>query len=582
MIQKVIYSLRLCLEDVMKKLIFFLMLTPSVCFGVTYPNVVPTVDNKQSLGTDLKRWTTCYSYIVYAGTVTGDTAPYFAKGLRLPDGTVITSTSIPAIKIPTVYVCASDAPQALKNEADYVCDGTSDDVELNQASNYINSIGGGLLQVEGGILDVDATIYLSSNTIFNGRKQTTLKSGGTGNYPLITLRDGANYITITNIIFQSVYATSGFTGEFFTNSNNRNIVIDNCSFTYNNGPIYTFRLIQPSTNVWITNNTFDSGGGTNNMYIKLMYNFNILNNTFIQKSGLTAQLNINVSLSSLGLIKGNKSETCSEFIRVASNASGITVSDNKADYAVTIGYNLLGSSLCIHGNTIYNSGTAHAVIATNGNKSDINSWDSDNLKLTGGIITGDLIVNTTIQANTGNFQEVIVSTILGHSPTYAPEGFKLSDGTILTSTKTPEYLIGSIASLSIENSASDEAWVTITTSEGIKVMILDGDDGFQRIIPLLSTYTIINLVDDINAISEYWVANLLNDEMSINLSEIGKTGCVALLKLYADIVYMKEQIVKISSGTAPSKAYKLGYDFIGDHPRLYFSTNTLEGGWEVK
>jgi parallel beta-helix repeat protein len=49
-----------------------------------------------------------------------------------------------------------------------------------------------------------------------------------------------------------------------------------------------------------------------------------------------------------------------------------------------------------------------------------------------------------------------------------------------------------------------------------------------------------------------------------------------------DAINMKEQIVKISSGTAPSKPYMLGYDFVGDHPKLYFSTNTLEGGWEEK
>jgi parallel beta-helix repeat protein len=49
-----------------------------------------------------------------------------------------------------------------------------------------------------------------------------------------------------------------------------------------------------------------------------------------------------------------------------------------------------------------------------------------------------------------------------------------------------------------------------------------------------------------------------------------------------DVVNMKEQLIKISSGTVPPKSYMLGYDFVGDHPKLYFSTNTLEGGWEEK
>jgi len=53
-------------------------------------------------------------------------------------------------------------------------------------------------------------------------------------------------------------------------------------------------------------------------------------------------------------------------------------------------------------------------------------------------MTGDLTNDTTFQAHTGNFEEVLTSTIMGkHSPVYAPDGFKLADGTILTSTIVP-------------------------------------------------------------------------------------------------------------------------------------------------
>src|SRR6266567_4136675 len=60
-------------------------------------------------------------------------------------------------------VAASNAPAAVKNVATYVCDGTSDDVEIQAALNAIPS-GGGMIILSQGTFNISASINLGSLT----------------------------------------------------------------------------------------------------------------------------------------------------------------------------------------------------------------------------------------------------------------------------------------------------------------------------------------------------------------------------------------------------------------------------------
>ena len=51
---------------------------------------------------------------------------------------------------------------------DYNCDGINDHIEINQATAYINSIGGGTVHLKAGIYTIDGTVNIYSNTTFEG------------------------------------------------------------------------------------------------------------------------------------------------------------------------------------------------------------------------------------------------------------------------------------------------------------------------------------------------------------------------------------------------------------------------------
>lgn len=61
----------------------------------------------------------------------------------------------------TIYIAASNAPAKYKVMADYVCDGIDDQVEIQQAVDYVNSIGGGKILLSPG------TFYFSDGAVIN-------------------------------------------------------------------------------------------------------------------------------------------------------------------------------------------------------------------------------------------------------------------------------------------------------------------------------------------------------------------------------------------------------------------------------
>ena len=65
----------------------------------------------------------------------------------------------------SVTVAAADAPDDVKARADYVCDGTDDDVEIQAA---IDEVGGGLVQLSQGTFSIGASIELDDNTTLQG------------------------------------------------------------------------------------------------------------------------------------------------------------------------------------------------------------------------------------------------------------------------------------------------------------------------------------------------------------------------------------------------------------------------------
>ena len=82
---------------------------------------------------------------------------------------------------------------------DYNCDGIDDQVQINQALDYVESIGGGTIYMKSGLFVISGPLNVGSNTILTGDSDTVLKLDDhvrfANNVPMI-LAEGAENIKI--------------------------------------------------------------------------------------------------------------------------------------------------------------------------------------------------------------------------------------------------------------------------------------------------------------------------------------------------------------------------------------------------
>jgi hypothetical protein len=90
----------------------------------------------------------------YFALKTADEVPNWSGISNSSSGTTIGASNL-------VYV-------ATDGTGDYNCDGTDDHIEINQATTYINSIGGGTVHFKAGTYTINDVVNLYSNMIFEG------------------------------------------------------------------------------------------------------------------------------------------------------------------------------------------------------------------------------------------------------------------------------------------------------------------------------------------------------------------------------------------------------------------------------
>jgi len=73
----------------------------------------------------------------------------------------------------SVAVASSDASGKQKYRADYVCDGTADDVEISAALTHVETAGGGTVFLTAGSYTLAETIKIPSNTVLAGAGSAT-------------------------------------------------------------------------------------------------------------------------------------------------------------------------------------------------------------------------------------------------------------------------------------------------------------------------------------------------------------------------------------------------------------------------
>ncbi len=246
----------------------------------------------------------------------------------------------------TYVVAASNAPAHVKSQADYVCDGNGDEVEIqaaiNASANYSS------IACPGGTYDIDSTLQLKEGMHLYSNSNAVFKAGSvTSN--IISLPSLTNNVTISGIRFDgsntcnvSIYAT-----------NLNNLLVEDCHF-------YSFLV----AGIDVDGGATEGGRATGPV---------ICNNYFYNMSaGSGIRIGNDGNIRDYSRIKNNTFSGCQTGIRIVTGHNGIILG-NTISGSVSAGINLASDRWAISSNLINHNqtgifcglGTANNVISDN-------------------------------------------------------------------------------------------------------------------------------------------------------------------------------------------------------------------------
>ena len=174
--------------------------------------------------------------------------------------------NLPTGRTATLVVAASNAPAASKAQADYVCDGTADNVEIQAAINAL-PVTGGLVELSGGTFNIAGSLIVT-NTNFTGGSGIWLKGSGRNTTYLKqvasvdilqltgTAIDFVDYPKISDLYFlQAIYGI--FSGHAIKATAVGELVVEDCGFGRINGAAIYLDGVRVAR---INNGYFDSSG----------------------------------------------------------------------------------------------------------------------------------------------------------------------------------------------------------------------------------------------------------------------------------------------------------------------------------
>ena len=280
-------------------------------------------------------------------------------------------------------VAANDAPAAIKARADYICDGTDDDVQIQQAIDALPSTGG-KVKLSSGTFTIGATVIMDNYQRLEGSgKSTIVKAKNSLNADMFYTQTATfnRYIEITNFTID---------GNRSNNTSGRGIYLHaprNCKIHgmwIKETDEEAIRLSGISGTLgwynWVTENEIDSCDDGIKVFGYCEHNYILANTiTFIGGNGVFAD-------SDQDLIAFNKFDVCSgRGVHVEYVAGAFLIYKNTFD-------NNVGHDICVRaagktiveGNWFGNSATATRAHVANG---QYGSDASNYLSVTGNMMT---------------------------------------------------------------------------------------------------------------------------------------------------------------------------------------------------
>jgi hypothetical protein len=261
--------------------------------------------------------------------------------------------------------------------ADYYCDGTDDDVEINNAINLLQAQGGGTVLLTQGTFNTSAAIIMSfSNISLSGSGTNTIIASSSAAYALQCYGTAGTHISgcmISNIQFTNPKRIDVTYSDGFSISN---VLFSGAEAEW---AIY----ILNSDSVRVISNIFDGQLSASNAQgcIRTEYCLNAtISNNVIKAIRSTGMLSgINNGDSSRTQISNNfvydisTSSTTWTAIGISSNMDYCKINDNKVEMVknsgvstLCFGMDLVGISNSVTNNYLINNGTDTGIANTNG------------------------------------------------------------------------------------------------------------------------------------------------------------------------------------------------------------------------
>jgi hypothetical protein len=263
----------------------------------------------------------------------------------------------------TMVVASSTASTAAKEAADYVCDGTGDQTEINAALAAIAATGNmGTVQLSEGTFYLSAVIQMPGNTVLKGQGMNVTivtKKDGAGNFSLITNASGANNITIKDLTLDG-------------NRNGNAADSRAIQFTSISRPLVDGVEVRQTTNDCmgftgcsqvIVNNCYVHDGSVSGIDTLATSNYVVVKNCRIHN---IAGHGVYIHGTNYASLTGNVINGCGQVgISVPSNSSYVSMTGNVIKNCVTNGVQLDSPYSTSSGNIATNCGT-HSILNQNG------------------------------------------------------------------------------------------------------------------------------------------------------------------------------------------------------------------------
>jgi hypothetical protein len=197
-----------------------------------------TVSISTISGETVDAWLTSNGYVAYGASpgLTAGQVPYAtgANNLASESGFEYNATtdtfSVLNINAPTgrtasVVIAASNAPAIAKVQADVICDGTADNVEIQAV---VTAAAGGYVQLTEGTFYIAAALALPSNTTLSGMGRTTILKS-TAADSIIYLNNTRLNVTVQNLYFEG--DSIGVSGIQFKGAGLKLLNVESANFT---------------------------------------------------------------------------------------------------------------------------------------------------------------------------------------------------------------------------------------------------------------------------------------------------------------------------------------------------------------